>query len=124
MEESEVRVGQRVRMVDAGREPQTGTVQYVGPVEGHGGAWAGVDWDNGEGRHDGSVNGVRYFQAKHALSGSFVRPRNLSPGVSLLEALSLRYKTAAARESDQGATTPLFLIPFCVSHRCLALVPL
>ncbi|KAG0628577.1 hypothetical protein M758_1G036700 [Ceratodon purpureus] len=101
MVETEFRVGQRVSMINAGRGPQIGTVQYVGAVEGHGGTWVGVDWDNGEGKHDGSVNDVRYFEAKGAVSGSLVRPRSLSPGVSLLEALSLRYKTGAAPDSEQ-----------------------
>ena len=108
MKDSDVRVGHRVCASNA-KGPQIGTVRYMGAVEGHEGIWVGVDWDNGEGRHDGSVNGVRYFETKHERSGSFVRPRNLSPGVSLLDALSLRYKTGAAPESEQGATTLLCL---------------
>lgn len=110
MKDPDFRVGQRVCMINAGKGPQIGTVQYVGPVHGHEGEWVGVEWDHAEGRHDGTVNGVRYFETKDALSGSLVRPRNLSPGVSLLEALSLRYKTAAAPESDQGATVLVRLI--------------
>jgi len=110
-EDSDFRVGQRVCIINAGKGPQTGTVQYVGPVHGYEGAWIGVEWDNAEhGRHDGSVNGVRYFETKNGVSGSLVRPRNLSAGVSLLEALSFRYKTDTAPESDQGATVILHLI--------------
>lgn len=108
-DETEFGVGQRVCMINAGKGPQIGTVKYVGPVQGHEGTWVGVEWDSAEGRHDGTVNGVRYFETKLANSGSLVRPRNLSPGVTLLEALSLRYKTAAAPE-QQGASILLHLI--------------
>ncbi|KAF2300614.1 hypothetical protein GH714_014502 [Hevea brasiliensis] len=62
--------------------------------------WVGVDWDNGEGKHDGSVNGVRYFQAKSERSGSFVRTQNLSPGISFLEALHIRYKGESTKEEE------------------------
>lgn len=107
--EAPFRVGQRVGVLNAGRGPQIGTVQFVGTLQGHDGAWVGVEWDSGDG-HDGSVNGVRYFETRRALSGSFVRPRSLSAGVSLLEALSLRYRAAAASESEQGATRLLSLV--------------
>lgn len=87
-------------MINAGKSPQIGTVRYLGTVQGHEGAWVGVEWDTDEGRHDGSVNGVRYFETKSPLSGSFVRPRSLSVGVSLLDAITLRYKTVAASDSE------------------------
>ncbi|XP_057974807.1 tubulin-folding cofactor E isoform X2 [Malania oleifera] len=94
----EFRPGQRVH--SAGDPRRRGTVQYVGPVEGHSGTWVGVDWDNGEAKHDGSVNGVRYFQAKSEKSGSFVRPQNLTAGISLLDALVLRYRVESTKEEE------------------------
>lgn len=102
MEESEsktqFRLGQRVHSVS---DPhRIGTVRYVGPVQGHSGTWVGVDWDNGDGKHDGSVNGVRYFQAKSERSASFLRAQNLSPGISLLEALKLRYRGDTTKEEE------------------------
>ncbi|VFQ71513.1 unnamed protein product [Cuscuta campestris] len=92
------RVGQRVHYaVDPRR---IGTVKYIGPVEGYTGTWIGVDWDNGGGKHDGCHNGVRYFDASGDATASFVRPQNLSAGVSLLQALELRYRTASSEEED------------------------
>lgn len=93
------RLGQRVHLVNDPR--RTGTVKYIGSIEGYSGMWIGVDWDrNGEGKHDGSINGVKYFQAQFEQSGSFVRPQNLSPGISLLQALELRYKTESTKEEE------------------------
>lgn len=92
------KLGQRVH--SANDPSRIGTVKYVGPVQGYSGTWVGVDWDNGEGKHDGSVNGVRYFQAKSERSGSFVRTQNLSPGISFLEALHIRYKGESTKEEE------------------------
>nr|XP_019708382.2 tubulin-folding cofactor E isoform X2 [Elaeis guineensis] len=92
------RVGQRVHAM--GNPRRTGTVRYVGAVEGHAGAWVGVDWDDGEGKHDGSVNGVRYFAAAGERSASFVRSKNLSAGISFIEALHLRYRGDSTKEEE------------------------
>ncbi|KAL5760985.1 hypothetical protein ACOSQ2_019823 [Xanthoceras sorbifolium] len=92
------KLGQRVHSVNDTR--RNGTVKYVGEVQGYSGAWVGVDWDDGNGKHDGSVNGVRYFRARSEKSGSFVRVPNLSPGVSLLEALQRRYKSQSTEEEE------------------------
>ncbi|OMO81652.1 hypothetical protein CCACVL1_12327 [Corchorus capsularis] len=93
-------VGQRVHSSTDPR--RVGTVKYVGNVEGYSGTWVGVEWDNeGDGKHDGSINGVRYFQARSQNSASFVRPHNLSPGISLLQALKLRYKTHSTKEDEE-----------------------
>ncbi|KAL2497514.1 Tubulin-folding cofactor E [Abeliophyllum distichum] len=93
------RVGQRVHWIgDAGR---IGTVKYVGPVEGYSGTWVGVDWDNdGDGKHDGSHNSVKYFAARGLKTASFVRPHNLSSGISLLQALEARYRTLSTKEEE------------------------
>lgn len=98
MEESEFKLGQRVH--SAGDPRRTGTVTYVGPVQGYAGIWVGVDWDNGDGKHDGSINGVRYFHAKSQRSGSFARPHTLSSGISLLQALRLRYQGDSTKEEE------------------------
>lgn len=80
---------------------RVGTVKYVGNVEGYSGTWVGVDWDNeGDGKHDGSINGVRYFQARSQKSASFVRAHNLSPGISLLQALKLRYQSHSTKQDE------------------------
>ncbi|KAJ7519701.1 hypothetical protein O6H91_20G051600 [Diphasiastrum complanatum] len=93
-------VGQRVQSVNAEKQEQIGTVRYIGPVEGHKGLWIGVDWDNGQGRHNGSVNGVRYFQTSTESSGSFVRSQNLSTGVTFLKGIYSRYR-APSSDQDQ-----------------------
>lgn len=95
---SEFRVGQRVH--SAGDPRRIGTVKYVGTIDGHPGAWVGVDWDSGDAKHDGSVNGIRYFRARSERSGSFVRAKLLSPGISVIRALELRYRTYSTKEEE------------------------
>lgn len=93
------RLGQRV--TSAGDTRRIGTVKYVGPVEGYSDSWIGVDWDNdGEGKHDGSHNGVKYFEARRAKTASFVRPQNLSSGITLLQALEVRYRSTSTKEEE------------------------
>ncbi|KAI4296992.1 hypothetical protein L6164_036905 [Bauhinia variegata] len=94
----EFRLGQRVH--SSGDSRRIGTVKYVGPLEGYSGSWIGVDWDNGEGKHDGSINGVRYFNAKSEKSGSFVRAQNLNQGISLVEALEIRYRSESTKDEE------------------------
>ncbi|KAI0501485.1 hypothetical protein KFK09_016430 [Dendrobium nobile] len=91
-------IGQRVHV--AGNRRRIGTVRYIGPVEGHTGEWIGVDWDDGDGKHDGRVNGVQYFRATNEQSASFVRLKNLSGGISLLEALYLRYRGESTKQEE------------------------
>nr|XP_009800788.1 PREDICTED: tubulin-folding cofactor E isoform X2 [Nicotiana sylvestris]XP_016455577.1 PREDICTED: tubulin-folding cofactor E isoform X3 [Nicotiana tabacum] len=95
---SELLVGQRVHFV--GDTRRIGTVKYVGAVEGYEGKWVGVDWDNGYGKHDGSHNGVRYFEAQGPKTASFVRPHNLSSGIPLLKALEIRYHGESTKEEE------------------------
>ncbi|KAK7412798.1 hypothetical protein VNO78_04433 [Psophocarpus tetragonolobus] len=91
-------VGQRVHA--SGDSRRIGTVKYVGPIEGYSDTWVGVDWDNRDGKHDGSINGVRYFHANSERSGSFVRAYNLNQGISLLEALESRYKSESTKDEE------------------------
>ncbi|CAL9038104.1 unnamed protein product [Musa banksii] len=93
-----LRIGQRVHAV--GNPRRIGTVRYVGAVEGYAGEWVGVDWDDGEGKHDGSLGGIQYFAARGERSGSFVRPKNLSTGISFLEALHRRYRGNSTKEEE------------------------
>eukprot|EP00267_Zea_mays_P055420 XP_020408758.1 tubulin-specific chaperone E isoform X2 [Zea mays] len=94
------RLGQRVHA--AGDPRRLGTVRYLGPVEGHGGVWVGVDWDDGAGgRHDGSLAGRRYFVAVGECSATFARPTALSGGISLPDALRLRYRVQDFTKEEQ-----------------------
>ena len=85
-----LQIGQRVSLRGSKR---VGTVRFIGPVDGTaGGEWAGIDFDDGNGKHDGSRAGVRYFECVEGpTSGSFVRPAHLSAGVSAHAALVSRY---------------------------------
>ncbi|KAI3990866.1 hypothetical protein MKX01_026050 [Papaver californicum] len=96
--ETGFRMNQRVHTV--GDTRRIGTVKYIGNVEGYSGIWVGIDWDNGDGKHNGSLNGVTYFEAKDDKSGSFIRPQNLSHGISFLQALELRYKGDSTKEEE------------------------
>lgn len=112
---SDFTVGQRVHFT--GQPRRIGTVKYVGPVEGYSGIWVGVDWDaDGEGKHDGSHNGVSYFTARGPDTASFVRPHNLSSGVSLLEALATRYQTASTKEEEGKILKEVVLPEFHLLH--------
>nr|CAB3463576.1 unnamed protein product [Digitaria exilis] len=73
------RVGQRVHA--AGDPRRVGTVRYLGPVEGHTG---------------------EYFVAAGERSASFARPTALSQGISLPDALRLRYRVEDFTKEEQG----------------------
>ncbi|XP_045806398.1 tubulin-folding cofactor E [Trifolium pratense] len=96
---NEFNVGQRVHA--SGDSTRIGTVKYVGNVEGYSDTWVGIDWDYGGGKHDGSINNVRYFHAKSEKSGSFVRPKNLCKGISLLQALEKRYRSNSTKDEEE-----------------------
>ncbi len=60
----DIRVGSRVSVAD-----RKGVVRYIGTTQFAEGEWYGVCLDNAKGKNNGSVNGVRYFEAdaKHGL---------------------------------------------------------
>lgn len=48
------------------------TALYVGPVNGTKGDWLGVEWDDpNRGKHDGSHDGVRYFECRCGTEESY-----------------------------------------------------
>jgi len=63
--------------VNARGKQGVGTVKYVGPLEGHDGIWAGIEFERAEGKHDGSVNGARYFSCAPG-HGSMFKPCSLT----------------------------------------------
>lgn len=85
-----VSVGHRVRF-----HASIGTVKYIGPVQGRGETvWVGIEWDNpSRGKHDGFLEGVRYFSCVHPTGASFVKSASLGHAgrQSLLEAIRLRF---------------------------------
>nr|XP_022340702.1 CAP-Gly domain-containing linker protein 1-like isoform X22 [Crassostrea virginica] len=72
-------IGDRVWV--SGTKP--GHISYIGETKFAAGEWAGVVLDNAEGKNDGSVQGVRYFQCEPK-RGVFSRISKLSrtPGIS------------------------------------------
>lgn len=45
------------------------TIRYVGTVAGKKGQWLGVEWDDAiRGKHDGAVEGTRYFTCKSVMN--------------------------------------------------------
>ncbi|BFZ61071.1 hypothetical protein YB2330_002129 [Saitoella coloradoensis] len=67
-----------------------GVVKFVGEVIEipQGGLWVGVQYDEPVGKNDGSIAGVRYFEAPRGY-GAFVRPTNLEVGDFPEEEISL-----------------------------------
>ncbi|SCZ99276.1 BZ3500_MvSof-1268-A1-R1_Chr3-1g05919 [Microbotryum saponariae] len=59
-----------------------GTVRFLGPTQfgpQDETVWVGIEWDEPVGKNDGSVDGVKYFEAK-PLRASFVRPDKVTVG--------------------------------------------
>ncbi|KAJ7377274.1 hypothetical protein OS493_030085 [Desmophyllum pertusum] len=80
-------VGQRVLC-----EGFRGEIKYVGVVPPTSGEWYGIEWDEPDrGKHDGTNEGIKYFECRHPKSGSFVRPKKVDFGISVIEALKQQY---------------------------------
>jgi hypothetical protein len=62
-------VGERV-IVNSSNGAKKGFLRYIGTTEFAKGDWAGCELDEKNGKNDGSVNGIRYFQCE-ALYGVF-----------------------------------------------------
>lgn len=77
-----IKVGARCQITEGSRR---GTVRYVGKIPEIPAAqpaqlyWVGVELDEPLGKNDGSIKGVRYFQASHN-HGAFVKPALVEVG--------------------------------------------
>ena len=62
-------------------------------MDGQNGEWVGVEWDDQtRGRHDGVLNGQRYFDCVQPGGlASFVRNKRLQKQCSLVEAITQKY---------------------------------
>ncbi|RHY34901.1 hypothetical protein DYB32_000598 [Aphanomyces invadans] len=98
-----------------------GSVRYEGPIQGKNAStvYWGVDWDDpSRGKHSGESGGVRYFEAAHPTSGSFVLPEKVSLGIGILEALHERYmqsedldsRAAGRVGTSSGSSKPIQLV--------------
>ncbi|KAJ3097669.1 hypothetical protein HK100_005289 [Physocladia obscura] len=86
---SKIKIGDRCQVIAAlaedgggngsGGLAKRGVVKYVGLTKFKPGYWIGVEYDEPLGKHDGSVNGEKYFEAKPK-HGAFARPNRVEVG--------------------------------------------
>ncbi|KAJ3239521.1 hypothetical protein HDU81_005748 [Chytriomyces hyalinus] len=76
-----IKVGDRCQVVvdDEGGMAKRGVVKFVGLTKFKPGYWVGIEYDEPLGKHDGSVGGERYFEAKPKY-GVFARPNKVELG--------------------------------------------
>lgn len=69
----DLNVGDKVEVLVKGKPNRQAIVMYKGEMHLKPGPWVGVNYLNSDGKHDGSIDGRRYFdcQPNH---GAFVRP--------------------------------------------------
>ncbi|KAK6456494.1 CAP Gly-rich domain-containing protein [Scheffersomyces xylosifermentans] len=76
-----MKVGQRCRVINIGGE-RRGVVKYIGKIEvldkGEN-IWVGVEFDEPTGKNNGSIDGVKIFEAKPG-HGSFLKPKQVEVG--------------------------------------------
>ena len=72
-EPAELEIGDKVLV--GGVKP--GTIAFLGPTQFARGVWAGIVLDTRDGKNNGCVNGVQYFECE-ASKGLFARPEKLS----------------------------------------------
>ena len=88
----ELAIGDRVLV--GGVKP--GTIAFLGPTQFARGVWAGIVLDTKDGKNNGCVNGVQYFECEPN-KGLFARPEKLE---------LLAKSTAAAAPSKSPSTGP------------------
>uniref|UniRef100_A0A915PN47 CAP-Gly domain-containing protein n=1 Tax=Setaria digitata TaxID=48799 RepID=A0A915PN47_9BILA len=75
-EAKQFKVGDRCVIHLSNQQEKRGVISYVGLTKFKSGYWIGVTYDGPFGKHDGSVDGERYFTCE-SNHGAFVRPREV-----------------------------------------------
>uniref|UniRef100_A0A3P9H9E7 Tubulin folding cofactor B n=1 Tax=Oryzias latipes TaxID=8090 RepID=A0A3P9H9E7_ORYLA len=76
---SSIVVGNRCKVEGPRQATKLATVMYVGTTDFKPGYWVGVKYDEPLGKHNGTVNGRKYFECGDKY-GAFVRPLNVTVG--------------------------------------------
>ncbi|CAB1115240.1 unnamed protein product [Ectocarpus sp. CCAP 1310/34] len=92
---SRVVLGSRVTVTG-----KKGVVKFIGPTDFAAGEWIGVELDLQEGKNDGLVNGVQYFDCREG-HGLFVKKAQVR-----LDRSATAATAATAASSKPGAMTP------------------
>jgi hypothetical protein len=122
---SSMRIGARVS-VAIGDKSMLGTLKYAGQTDFAAGEWIGVHLDEASGKHDGTVQGVRYFHCPNN-HGVFVRAnvvtlapaRGATPVSALVQPKVLSAKSASVTNvsSNNNNTQPSTTAALAVGTR-------
>lgn len=74
-----ISVGSRCKVEVPGQPTKLGTVMYVGTTDFKPGHWVGVKYDEPLGKHNGTVDGKKYFDCEDKYGG-FVKPLSVTVG--------------------------------------------
>jgi len=102
---SKFEIGQRVQ-TGAGSSVKTGVVAFIGETSFSSGEWVGIVLDGPEGKNDGSVAGVRYFECA-ANYGLFVKAAQVKPSTLPLPVQQQAEVVPQPSESLSGLPSPV-----------------
>ncbi|KAI3380051.1 hypothetical protein SNEBB_002059 [Seison nebaliae] len=88
-----------------------GEIKFIGQLPKLKGEWIGVDWFNGDGKHSGEHDGIKYFETKFEKSGSFIRRKHLVYGKNVYVALLNVYFSVIQNE-EMGMNKSALVVDF------------